>query len=777
MKTINKVFAVIFFILCAGLFTACSNELTEPVQINRGMNLRSLSTEILSDMTEYEALNFITDNGIAIPDGFPGAGAFIKETILAVESDPNIPFAYNYNATLDFAESIKDLVNRYYGKSQRNSTATRLSHYLQDSLVFNGYINDWRSSSGGKDYWLADWVNYNCYAFAIDRTEQPSEYISGFQYQPGDFAHTGKWGYNSIDDLTPVVIDDLDFLGYSDFKIFSYYDPKVTPLEPHQKLICIRIGPDDIHFMKYNKEDEYWYHKPGGTAPLKYKYHPSDYVWTNERSFKGVEYPANTIYDSEINYVVYNIFAGGDGSKNDPYQIKTKQQLQYIPLVDDSGVYFELIDDIDLQGLNWTPLPVFEGILDGGYFYIENMHINGWLINSVSSGLFSENNGHIKNLFVSGEIFVGFAENVGMICGINSGLINHCSVSYAGYIYSNDMISYYKQTSASIGGIAGRNNAMIRNCINNGDIHGHENTGGITGLNSATGAVTDSYNTAYIWSSNANAGGIAGLNAFGRITRSWNTGETGGYINIGGIAGYNLYGTITNSYNTSDVFGSRDRLGKESRSKKKLSNRDYVSGSENVGGIVGYNESGTISESYNTGEIFCYGDYVGGIAGYNLYGQILNVYNIGDVSGNDNIGGITGCNKNGTVLNTYNTGEIYGHTCTGGIVAWYIGNPGTIANNVSLGRYISCVYGAARIACCTGYFYNNQARYDMYINCNSNPMPINNGDDVYYGTALSTVFGSWDLNVWSIPGSNLVSACDLPVLKNILTGTQNPELP
>jgi hypothetical protein len=69
----------------------------------------------LSDMTEAECLEFIIQNGIEIPDGFPEVGAFVKRTIQAAESNPNVPSAYSYDVTYNFAESIRALVNEYYG--------------------------------------------------------------------------------------------------------------------------------------------------------------------------------------------------------------------------------------------------------------------------------------------------------------------------------------------------------------------------------------------------------------------------------------------------------------------------------------------------------------------------------------------------------------------------------------------------------------------------------------------------------------------------------------
>ncbi len=250
-------------------------------------------------MSEDECLEFI-ENEIEIPDGFPEPGAFVKSVIERVEDNPNVPFAINYNVTLNFAEDIRTLVNEYYGTAQRRSAATRSAYRLLHNWVFTNSGN-WGDSDG---YWDELWWEYNCYAYSIDRTELPSQYSTGFQYQPGDFAHTGYFNYNiSINDLAMVVKDDLDFLGYDVYVTDTAPDP--VTLEPYEKLICIRRGVSDYHFMKYNASDRYWYHKPGHTAPLRYRHLPSDYIWTSEISLRGIEELGGHIYDSDIYYIVY----------------------------------------------------------------------------------------------------------------------------------------------------------------------------------------------------------------------------------------------------------------------------------------------------------------------------------------------------------------------------------------------------------------------------------------------------------------------------------------
>lgn len=99
--------------------------------------------------------------------------------------------------------------------------------------------------------------------------------------------------------------------GYGDVSVYS---SEPSNIQLWQTLICIRKGSSDYHFMKYDKLSQAWYHKPGGTAPLKYLHHPEDIIWVSEYSSNGVCYNADdqlamgyslTTYTSEVYYIVY----------------------------------------------------------------------------------------------------------------------------------------------------------------------------------------------------------------------------------------------------------------------------------------------------------------------------------------------------------------------------------------------------------------------------------------------------------------------------------------
>jgi hypothetical protein len=311
-KTRKKAYLFTALFLTVGLFTACSNMITDTASASASARTLTnyLSAQPLSEMTEEECLEFIIQKGVEIPDVLvnPELGAFVKSIIREAEHNPDAPVGFSYTVTHDFVESIRAAVNGYYGTAQRNSPALRSIFYLQNSWVLNNF-GVWSNSSG---YWDPAWANYNCYSYAIDRTDS--------WYNPGDFAHHGNNSgipYMPVEDIAQLVKDDLEFLGYSTVNITDTA-PDPASLEPYQKLICVRTGPyidgyglwngyKDYHFMQYNREDGYWYHKPSETAPLKYKHHPSDYIWTDESSFKGIEIEHHIEYNSDIWYIVYSV--------------------------------------------------------------------------------------------------------------------------------------------------------------------------------------------------------------------------------------------------------------------------------------------------------------------------------------------------------------------------------------------------------------------------------------------------------------------------------------
>ena len=309
-------------------------------------------------------------------------------------------------------------------------------------------------------------------------------------------------------------------------------------------------------------------------------------------------------------------FAGGTGTKDNPYKIATADDLlEFADKVnDDSGNYTdidaELTADIDLseicgeniggQSVSWTPIGSisrpYSGTFNGAGHTISGLYIKS---SDNDQGLFGRvNGGTVQNLTVSGSVSGGWY--VGGVVGYNnSGTVTGCTFSGSGSVsgggYVGGVVGY------SSGGISA--SASVTNCYNTGEVSGGEYVGGVVGLNSGT--VENCYNTGTVTGTNDYVGGVVGWNSR-NVTNCYNTDSitvTGSGGRVGGVVGYNSR-NVTNCYNTGTVTGPD-------------------SGNSNkVGGVVGWNDSGTVKNCYNTGSVS--GSYVGGVVG-------------------DNSGTVTGC--------------------------------------------------------------------------------------------------------------------------------------
>lgn len=145
-------------------------------------------------------------------------------------------------------------------------------------------------------------VNYNCYGYAIGRT---NAYINPGYYSNKTITLNGS-SLIALDTIEVAVIADLKKLGYTNVKeVTSSYTPKST-----ETLIAFRVGYHsnlnkyDYHFMRYN-QNGYWYHKPGSSAVLKYKYNAKTTTWSSEYYENGNWTIPSFTYNSDIRYIVY----------------------------------------------------------------------------------------------------------------------------------------------------------------------------------------------------------------------------------------------------------------------------------------------------------------------------------------------------------------------------------------------------------------------------------------------------------------------------------------
>lgn len=215
--------------------------------------------------------------------------------------------------------------------------------------------------------------------------------------------------------------------------------------------------------------------------------------------------------------------AGTDLETGSAIEISTLAELEAFRDSVNSGDTYEgltikLTADIDMSGkygadiggkkVSWTPIGIsyeksFRGIFDGGGHEVKGLYIN---TSENYQGLFGFTYGaEIKNISVSGNVYGGWM--VGGIAGYNQeGLMENCHNSAAVTGGWNLTEAYY------IGGVTGRNDGVLKNCSNEGNIScnkGTLGTGGVAGVNYTD--VLDCSNTGNVFGVE-NVGGIIGEN-------------------------------------------------------------------------------------------------------------------------------------------------------------------------------------------------------------------------------------------------------------------------
>lgn len=228
-------------------------------------------------------------------------------------------------------------------------------------------------------------------------------------------------------------------------------------------------------------------------------------------------------------------FAYGKGTRKDPYQIHTAQELALLgqrtqELAYDGNVYFKLMNPIDLQMIDWTPIGgdaehPFRANFDGNHRVIANLYIKSKERSCV--GLFGYVNPvEIKNLGITGNSIVQTTKdysNAGMLAGLNFGNILNCYAdgivkvafgSYGGGLVArnggNILNAYFKgsveASDYALGaGICAENTKLVQNCYNTGDVNALTNTSHVGAVVfDNTGSLSNCY---YLDTSCTEAGG------------------------------------------------------------------------------------------------------------------------------------------------------------------------------------------------------------------------------------------------------------------------------
>lgn len=324
-------------------------------------------------------------------------------------------------------------------------------------------------------------------------------------------------------------------------------------------------------------------------------------------------------------------FAGGTGTKADPYQIATAEQLDRIRDYAEDEHYFALTADIDLAASypDWEPIGSTESAsmfhLNGNGHTISNVSINKPADSNV--GLFAkiDEGQTITNLNIAVGRIVG-SENVGGLAGRNAGMITN--VTIGGASPSSDV----EGKSKKIGGLVGHNepSGIIRTSSSSVKMTAYqatsvttndrliESVGGLAGVNE--GEILESSSTSEFHLRGVSAvGGLVGTNdgiifgssASGSVIHNTTTYHGYDVAKAGGLVG--VHGPTSNNalISFSYATGSLDI-----KKRDKTSQYLFIS---YIGGLVGLMEGGEISYSYARGNVTIDTNnqhYAGGLAGH-----------------------------------------------------------------------------------------------------------------------------------------------------------------
>lgn len=276
-------------------------------------------------------------------------------------------------------------------------------------------------------------------------------------------------------------------------------------------------GWDDVNTSDFRMSGS------GGTYTFKISDIKAFYGLTDDQlaNLKKIGFIAKTSFGNQTQDLFIDVvqgrrdaYSGGEGSLNDPFIIKTANDLKMLAATSSdwsAGNYFRMEADIDASGLTssiGSASAPFAASFDGNGHAVLNLSLSGNAL-GMPTGLFAViNGGEVKNLGVVNAMISG-SNSVGIIAGeLTSGIIECCfsSGSVAG-------------SSICVGGLVGENvSGRILNCYSGADV---EN------------------------SSDYATGGLVGKNR-GTIQNTYSAGKVKGYDYVGGLIGAN-FGTIKNS--------------------------------------------------------------------------------------------------------------------------------------------------------------------------------------------------------------------------------------
>lgn len=293
-------------------------------------------------------------------------------------------------------------------------------------------------------------------------------------------------------------------------------------------------------------------------------------------------------------------FAGGSGTKDDPYQIATAGQLAKLASEVNSGVpeqthlgeYFKLTAPIDLSGKRWIPIgygnassKAFSGYFDGNNQVITGLYVDE-RGNNVCAGLFGvvvavSDETVLKNFCIkNATIYAGNSTDANASPDIYGagGLIGDASRAHVSDCSADVTVTGRCISGGFIGNVF---QGSYKNCTAKGSVSGGWSTGGFAGCvfeSDASVEIEHCASYGNVEANNWNTGGFVGYLEKGKIRNSVSYGNVKSTVagwepKTGGFSGTNTEGNIQNCNAAGTVTGSHPTIA--------------------PGGFIGYDNNGT----------------------------------------------------------------------------------------------------------------------------------------------------------------------------------------
>lgn len=293
-------------------------------------------------------------------------------------------------------------------------------------------------------------------------------------------------------------------------------------------------------------------------------------------------------------------FAGGSGTKDDPYQIVTAGQLAKlasevnsgVPEQTHSGEYFKLTAPIDLSGKRWIPIgygnassKAFSGYFDGNNQVITGLYVDE-RENNVCAGLFGvvvavSDETVLKNFCIeNATIYAGNSTDASASPDIYGagGLIGDASRAHVSDCSADVTVTGRCISGGFIGNVF---QGSYKNCTAKGSVSGGWSTGGFAGCvfeSDASVEIEHCASYGNVEANDWNTGGFVGYLEKGKIRNSVSYGNVKSTVagvepKTGGFSGTNTEGNIQNCNAAGTVTGSHPTIA--------------------PGGFIGYDNNGT----------------------------------------------------------------------------------------------------------------------------------------------------------------------------------------